>query len=252
MKKTAGFKKEWFEEWFDENYLHVYAHRDDSDAGQLVNLILSEVNPQKNDLILDAACGSGRHARQFAEKGYRIFGVDLSLPLLRKAKKERKRGLFPQYIRADIRAMPFAVRFDLILSLFTSFGYFQHDQENQQLLFDWAGLLKKNGQVVIDYLNPEYVIENLNPNSIRAFRGIQLEEKRWIEDNRVYKKIDIIRDKKCCTFHESVRLYAMKEMRTMLSKAGIGIKKVYGSYQRHSFCSASPRMIIIGEKINAN
>ncbi len=251
MQKTAGFKKEWFEEWFDDNYLHVYAHRDDSDARQLVDLILSKVNPQRNYLILDAACGSGRHASQFAEKGYRIFGIDLSLPLLRKAKKEQKHGLYPQYVRADIRAMPFAAHFDLILSLFTSFGYFRYDEENQQLLLDWAGILKKNGRIVIDYLNPDYVAEHLDPNSTRAFRGIQIHENRWIENKRVYKKIEIIRDEKCCTFHESVRLYNLQEMRTMLGKAGIGVNQVYGGYQRQAFSAASPRMIIIGEKLHA-
>ena len=77
---------EWFEQWFGEEYLRLYPHRDDEDARQAVALVESVV-PLPGTLVLDLACGPGRHAAQLIARRARVVGLDLSMALLRAAKR---------------------------------------------------------------------------------------------------------------------------------------------------------------------
>ena len=124
--------RDWFKDWFaSEEYLTVYNHRDSEDAEQLSDLIIETIKPNTGAWILDAACGAGRHGLYFSSKGYNVFGFDLSNNLLLKAKSEaRLRKLNINLVQADIRKVCFKKRFFAVLNLFTSFGYFETDEEN--------------------------------------------------------------------------------------------------------------------------
>ena len=118
---------EWFEEWFGEDYLKLYPHRDEADADRAVALIGRSVGLRPGWRVLDVACGAGRHARAFVHAGACCFGLDLSATLLRLARGITTAPL----VRADMRRLP--VRpgsMDLTVNLFTSFGYFEHDDEH--------------------------------------------------------------------------------------------------------------------------
>ena len=72
-------KDNWYENWFGNEYLTVYAHRDENEAEKLVQLILTNINLDKNSKIIDLCCGQGRHAHLFAREGFEVYGFDLSL-----------------------------------------------------------------------------------------------------------------------------------------------------------------------------
>jgi SAM-dependent methyltransferase len=92
---------DWFKEWFASDFYQiVYKHRDNNDAKNFLELILSKIHIPKNSLILDAACGAGRHLKFLQEIGYtNVFGFDLSLTLLKSAKLNNVQNI----ICADIR-----------------------------------------------------------------------------------------------------------------------------------------------------
>ncbi|MFC1651044.1 class I SAM-dependent methyltransferase [Candidatus Latescibacterota bacterium] len=242
---------EWFENWFGEEYLLVYDHRDIEEAEKESEFIIDILNIKENETVLDLCCGSGRHDFPFARMGCRVVGLDYSMPLLKTACECIPPDCkSPCYIRGDARELPFEDgSMDVVLSLFTSFGYFD-DNENEALLKSIAGLLKPGGRFYIDYLNPVKVVDALVKESARKKNGMKIIEKRKINSKtkRVEKTIQLVRGSEKKVFGESVRLYTKEEMLEMIRGAGLTVKEVIGSINKEPYSESSDRMIIYGLK----
>ncbi|MFC1538565.1 class I SAM-dependent methyltransferase [Candidatus Latescibacterota bacterium] len=242
---------EWFENWFGEEYLLVYDHRDIEEAEKEAAFISDILDLKENETVLDLCCGSGRHDFPFVRMGCRVFGFDYSMTLLKTACECVPPDCkSPSYIRGDARELPFENgSFDVVLSLFTSFGYFE-DNENEALLASIARILKPGGRFYIDYLNPVKVARGLVKESTSEKNGMKIFEKRTINHNtkRVEKTIQLVRGNDKKEFHESVRLYTKEEMLEMLNIAGLTVKDVIGSINNEPYSELSNRMIIYGFK----
>ena len=242
---------EWFERWFGEEYLLVYEHRNKKEAEREVETIAQVLNLKDNMLLLDLCCGSGRHDIPLVQRGYRIVGLDLSMPLLSIAQKSKSSDTrYPLYIQADVKNIPLRSGiFDAVLNLFTSFGYFD-DKENFELLLSISRLLKVDGHFYIDYLNPSRVLDDLVEESVKEKNSIKITEKRTYNDktHRIEKTIHLDHDGTIKTFHESVRLYTIDEMRSMIKRAGLHILDVLGSVTGEPYSKTSERMILSGFK----
>ncbi len=249
MSQKDGYNKNWYKEWFGEDYLVVYQHRDNSDAKKLVKLIIKNAEIKKDSKVLDLACGIGRHAYLVSKYTENVFGLDLSKRLLSEAGKKKVANQSPSFVRADMRHFPFNIKFDIIFSLFTSFGYFDDDEEHLQVAKEIQSSLKDNGLFVIDYFNPNFVKETLIKNGKRLVGEIEVEEERWIKNGRVHKNITIQREDSVKTFHESVRMFELDELSDLLKKAGIETTKVFGEYDGSSFKINSKRMIVFAKKV---
>lgn len=245
MSGITGYRKNWYKEWFGEDYVTVYKHRDAHDAGQLAKLIRSQVPVGPESYILDVACGTGRHARHFLPLTTHIFGIDLSAVLLREA---RCAPSPPFFIRADMRHLPVLQTFDLVLSLFTSFGYFEDDHANQQVVAEMSRVVKPGGFLVIDYLNPDYVSDNLVPEGQRVSGDMTIAERRWISDGRIQKEIRVSKGDECRLYYESVRLYRLAEMKRIMENAGVMVFRLFGEYDGRAYHSHSSRMILFGKR----
>jgi SAM-dependent methyltransferase len=238
----------WYQNWFGNDYLKVYSHRDQKDAKQLVQLILSNISLQKDSQILDVGCGQGRHLSIFAEKHFHITGIDLSPVLLRIAKENHINNSNAHFIQADMRQLPLKSKFDLVLNLFTSFGYFENDDENKSVLQQINSLLKNTGNYVFDYFNSNFVKNNLVPKHKEEIGELVVEQERYIEDSRIKKKINLTKNGKKSTYFESVKLYSPDEIFEMLRSVNLKVNKVYGNYDGSSFENESSRLLVFGEK----
>jgi ubiquinone/menaquinone biosynthesis C-methylase UbiE len=242
---------EWFERWFGEEYLLVYEHRNIREAERETQVIKAIIGLQENDLVLDLCCGPGRHDNFFATMGCRIIGIDFSMPMLKIASEAIAFGKkYPQYIRGDARKLPFRDEvFDVVLNLFTSFGYFD-DTENNELIKSISRILKPGGKFYIDYLNPKKVLSELVEESTKEKNGITIVEKRKhnTENHRIEKTIILSWDNNSQVFHESVRLYTLEEMLIMVNNAGLRTDSVLGSIEKQPYNDSSERMIIFGSK----
>ena len=120
----------WYTDWFNSPYYHIlYKNRDDKEAQFFIDNLIKHLKIKKNSKILDVACGKGRHAYYFHKKNMIVNGIDISLNSINDAKKNKKIGL--NFFVHDMR-IPFKLKeFDVITNLFTSFGYF--DCENDEL-----------------------------------------------------------------------------------------------------------------------
>jgi SAM-dependent methyltransferase len=237
---------EWFEQWFGEEYLRLYPHRDDHDASAIVRLIAQAVGVSGKE-VLDLACGPGRHAAQFAQQGAHVVGLDLSLPLLGRA-RARTRGDV-RLVRADMRHLPFTSKtFDLIVNLFTSFGYFGDDTQHEMVVRQAAGLLRANGVFVIDYLNATAVRAHLVAHEERVAGSQRISIKRRITDDghHVVKEMRLLDDGR--SFHERVRLFSADDLEQLLRQAGLTICFRFGDYDGSPVDADAPRVILGGRR----
>lgn len=234
----------WYKHWFNEDYLELYPHRDEAEADRCIALIRGTVPWMPGLRALDVACGAGRHARALATAGAAAFGVDLSMTLLRVARQVSGAPL----ARADMRALPVrSGSMDLVVNLFTSFGYFDTDAEHRAALGEMCRTLRRGGWFVLDYLNAPQVRETLVPFEHTLLGGVQAEVSRTIEaeGGLVVKRI-ITEDGR--RFRERVRLFSPDELATMLAACGVAVRHRCGDYDGGPLTAASPRAILFGER----
>ena len=244
-------KSDWFKDWFNtQEYLSVYQHRNESDAEEHIKLILENVRLSANAKILDMACGAGRHAILLARKNYNVTAVDLSDNLLSIAKQTAdEENLSINFVHSDIRKFNPNDTFDVILNLFTSFGYFETDEENISVLRKAYNLLTYEGHFVLDFFNSEYLVNNLVEYSTDFFEDSEIHIYRKIKEGRVTKKIVITKNGKISQYEESVRMFTKDELVDAITKIGFDIYKTFGDFLGNEFDKFnSPRLIMICKK----
>ncbi len=243
--------EEWFKDWFNtEEYLNVYKHRNEQDAKELVELILESIDLPWNAKVLDLACGPGRHSILFAQKGYQVSAVDLSKNLLKVAMNSAaKSNVNVNFIEADLRSLCIKSRFDLVVNLFTSFGYFEEDKENFKLFKRAFQFLNDNGYFVLDFFNKNYLEKNIVARSEDYIDQSKIIQERKIEGDRVIKKITILNDDHERHFMESVRMYNSFELISEIESRGFNVEYIFGGVRGRTFdLETSPRIIIIAKK----
>jgi len=241
----------WYEDWFaDEHYLALYKHRNSEEALQVLDLIERSTHLSKDAAILDLACGAGRHSIELAKRGYtNITAIDLSPTLLQEAEKNAKaEGVEVLFKKQDMRN--FSGKYDLIINLFTSFGYFVSDKENEEVIIEVGSHLQKNGFFVFDFLNSALIEKDLIAFDEKILsQGERVEMFRIIHNHRVEKKIVIHVDALKKEFLESVRLFTLADFTRMFIKAGLTIKEIFGDYSGSPFDEgSSPRLFLVAQK----
>jgi SAM-dependent methyltransferase len=233
---------EWFEEWFGEEYLQLYPHRDEAEAARAVALIARATGLSPGWRVLDVGCGPGRHARAFRAAGARCVGLDLSLTLLRVARGITDAPL----VRGDMRRLPIRPgSMDLTVSLFTSFGYFEHDEEHAAALREMVGTLRPGGWFVIDFLNAAEVRRRLVARETVAVHGGRAEVSRAMSPDGRYVCKTIVTPVGR-RFTERVRLFDQGQMSAMLHDAGVDVRHRFGDYDATPLRADSPRTILAG------
>ncbi|KZE75126.1 class I SAM-dependent methyltransferase [Paenibacillus elgii] len=241
---------EWFEKSFGRDYLLVYKHRDMQGAYEEVRRMMEWLELPEGAEVLDLCCGMGRHSMALNGFGFRVTGMDLSEVLLAEARKLDTAGEV-RWVHGDMRNVPITDQFDAIVNLFTSFGYFSGDRDNEQVLREMYRLLAPGGRFIIDYLNPAYVAAHLVPHSVRTVEEIHIDEKRRIEDGFVRKTI-VLQDGSGSgerVYEEQVKLIGRERFLEMLELAGLKIDAIYGDYDASAYePDRSKRMIFVGRR----
>lgn len=235
---------EWYRRWFGEEYLELYPHRDDAEAARAVKLFL-RLAPT-GERWLDLACGAGRHLRLLTRAGGPAVGLDLSAPLLRRAREAAPSALL---VRADMRNLPFAdAAFGGTASFFTSFGYFDAPEEDRRVLREVRRVLRPGGVYLLDFLNAAAVRRGLVPEDVRRIGRRTVRQRRHIEDGVVVKRIEIEDPSggPSEVYHERVRLYGRAELEGMLRAAELPVQQAYGDYAGHPFGHDAERLILAG------
>ncbi|MGA1825700.1 MAG: class I SAM-dependent methyltransferase [bacterium] len=245
---------DWYKKSFGLTYLELYSHRDKKEAQRDIERLVRFLTIPKDECLLDLCCGAGRHLLALHKIGFRrLIGLDLSKELLHSAQRElSKAGAHHiKLLCKDMREIPFQNYFGAIFSLFTSFGYFENDEENQKVISRVRQALRPKGIFVLDYLNKEYGVKNLVAEDVKKLKDRHIKNTRRLSNDkkRIEKKISIFKENgEEQIFYESVRLYGAKELENILHVCGFRNIKRYGSLGGETFHSDSKRLIFVCEK----
>jgi SAM-dependent methyltransferase len=248
---------QWFRQWFDSPYYHqLYFKRDEKEAAAFINRLVDHLQPLKsgvapeNIFMLDVACGRGRHSRILAEQGFDVTGIDLSISSINKAKEFESERL--HFFQHDMR-LPFRVNyFDYAFNLFTSFGYFKSERENDNVIRSIASGLKEQGILVMDYLNVHYAEDHLVHRSELQLDGVNYFITKWFDETHFYKKIAIEDEEldEPLEYTEKVAKFSLGDFNDMFAFHNLQLQEVYGDYQfGHYDVRKSPRLVMIARKI---
>jgi SAM-dependent methyltransferase len=238
-------EKQWFESWFDTSYYHtLYKDRNDEEAQLFMTHLASFLDIKKEDQLLDLACGKGRHSFFLNNLGYQIEGCDLSNESIDFANS--KANGKPHFYVHDMRDSLPSGRYNFILNLFTSFGYFDDLADNLKVLNAIKLGLKSKGKAVIDFLNVHHVSSHLIPYEEKQIDGITFKISKEITSDHIVKDIRFTVDNIHHEYQEKVQALELTDFEHLAKEAGLKIEHSFGDYQLNSFNSAlSNRLILV-------
>lgn len=236
--------KNWFASWFDSPYYHIlYKDRNYREAQIFMDNLTHYLNLPEKAKVLDLACGKGRHSIYLNQLGFTVIGADLSENSICEANKNANENLHFQV--HDMRE-PFEDKFDGIFNLFTSFGYFENDDDNLKTLIAIKNSLTEYGFAVIDFMNVNQVIATLVPEETKTVDGIDFHIKRYVLDNHIFKEIDFVDQGETFHFTEKVKALTLDDFQEMMTEAGIYLLDTFGDYKLKKFHkNTSERLIMI-------
>lgn len=234
----------WFASWFDTPYYHIlYKERDEAEAQHFMDNLTHYLNLPEDAKILDLACGKGRHSMYLNTLGFDVTGADLSENSIAEASAAANDKL---HFKVHDMREPFEEKFDAVFNLFTSFGYFENDEDNLTTLKAIKDSLSEYGFAVIDFMNANYVINNLVPEEVKTVEGIDFHIKRYVKDHHIYKEIDFEDKGQKFHFTEKVKALTLSDFEQMMEEAGIYLLDVFGDYKLRKFYkNDSERLIMI-------
>jgi len=241
-------KATWYSTWFDSPYYHIlYQHHDHSEAESFIDKLTQDLHLPLHSSVADVACGRGRHALYLSKKGYNVTGLDLSPNNISFAKAKESEDL--HFLVHDMRLEFANNQFDLVLNLFTSFGYFENEQDNYDAIIAMATACKQDGKIVIDFMNTSKVVKNLVAVDTKVAQHIHFDIAKSIDADFIVKKISFTGHGNAYQFEERVRIIYQDDFKKYFKHAKLKLEKIYGSYDLKPYSEqTSDRMIFILSK----
>jgi SAM-dependent methyltransferase len=253
MKKTAGRKKEWFDDdsFWRELYPFMFPEKRFADANEQIAKALRLTKPASKS-VLDLCCGPGRCSIALAKRGFRVTGVDRTTYLLNQARRRaRAANLKIEWVQQDMRDFVRPDSFALVLNLFTSFGYFDDKREDMTVLGNMLTSLRPGGVCLIEGLGKEYLAKIFQPTTSTVYPdGSVLVERHQIFDDwtRVRNEWLLIRNGRVKTFKFHHTIYSGQELRDRMEQAGFVTVKLFGNLVGEQYGPNAERLIAIGRK----
>ena len=235
---------QWYTSWFNTPYYHMlYQDRDHSEARAFMDLLTKHLNLSTDSHILDLACGRGRHSIYLNHLGFKVTGVDLSEESIAYAKQFENDRL---HFEIHDMCKPYRQKFDAVFNLFTSFGYFDNEEDNLNTIRAIRADLKHNGVGVIDFMNTSHVIENLVSEDSKVVSNIHFKMTRRYEDGYIFKDIRFEDEGREFEFTERVKGFTLADFERLYDQAEVELIEVFGNYSLNDYDEqTSERLIMI-------
>ena len=216
-----------------------------------VTNIISLLHMHKGARILDLCCGPGRHSLEFSRRGYKVTAVDrMSKYLVALREKANKENLTLEIIQEDMRSFLNPSSFDVVLNLFTSFGYFEAEEENIKVLENIYASLRENGQLIIELMGKEVLARIFRERDWHEEDGVIYLEERKLNDNWSWISSRWIRidgtDRREYTITH--RLYSGVELSNLLKSIGFSDTKLHGSLSGIPYDNNAERLVAVATK----
>jgi SAM-dependent methyltransferase len=202
--------------------------------------------------VLDLACGPGRFAVPFAQAKYRVTGVDRTRFFLNIARERAEIAAVPvEWVEEDMRQFVRPGAFDLALSLYTSFGYFDLDAENRGVLENVYSSLRPGGVFLLELLGKEILAAQFQPTLSESLPdGSLLIQRVSVCDDwtRVAGEWTVIKEGRSVTYRNRLWIYSAREIRDMLTQAGFEEIAIYGDFERAPYGPQAKRLVGVARK----
>lgn len=247
---------EWFENesFWQVLYPFLFPGEKFQSAAGEIEKILSLLDFKGNS-VLDLCCGPGRHAIALAKKGLSVTGVDRSDFLLKKAKVAAKAEKAEvEWVLEDMRKFRKPSSFDLIVNLFTSFGYFDKEEDNSAVLSLMQQNLKDGGIAFMDIIGKEIAAKMLRTanttHSLDLPDGTIVVQRHKVYDDwsRIANDWIVIKDGKSEIFSFSHTIYSGRELKELFLAAGFKEVKLYGNLNGDEYGPDAVRLIAAAYK----
>jgi SAM-dependent methyltransferase len=215
-----------------------------------VEAVLQLAKPTEG-AVLDLACGPGRHSVALARRGLSVTGVDRSPFLLDKARKHGSDAAVEvEWIEADMREFVRPAAYSLVLNLFTSFGYFRTEAENQRVLKNVYASLRPGGAFVLDVAGKEVLARIYQPTGSSDVAGaVVVQRRRVVEDwSQMANEWMLIEPERVRTFRFQHWIYSGRELRQMLLEAGFERVKLFGNFSGAPYDTSALRLVACAGK----
>ncbi|HEY0971740.1 MAG TPA: methyltransferase domain-containing protein [Gemmatimonadales bacterium] len=244
---------DWWASYFDAQYLREYEplfqlERDRREVSRVVEILGLPAGSR----LLDCPCGQGRHAHLLAETGFDVDGLDYSGHLLERA-RDRGTGRTLRYTRGDMRKLParWTGRFDAVLNLFTSFGFFLDPADDRMVIQEFARVLKPGGVLVWNGGSRDGVMARfLERDWWRAGDGTMIAHERSFDS---LSGILTIRsswygpDGPGEREHR-IRLYTASRLAELCAGAGLVVEEAYDGWRDRPLTRRSSEMTLVARK----
>ncbi len=250
----------WYRDLFEGDYVRYWLGGEEAPlipperTERQVAFIIEKLGLSPGARVLDHCCGYGRHAIALSKAGFRVTGLDLSPTQLRMAHRNAANaGADVGWVEADMRDVPdrLSGEMDAVINMFTAFGYFESDEEDQRVLEAVARALKPGGKFLIDFINRESVMRRFAVQSweqhgeafvLRARRydfaaGKNIEELTILEPGKPARNSGL-----------TVRMYSLVELVRMLRLAGLAFREAWGDFDGSALTLDSRRCIVLAER----
>jgi SAM-dependent methyltransferase len=238
----------WYEGFFGEDYLAV-APRDPERTAREVDFVFEHLGLEPQARVLDLACGHGRHAVELARRGIHVTGLDLSEPSLAQAREAAAAaGVELELVHGDMRDLPWEGEFDAVLNLFTAFGYFAEQADDERVLVQVERALRPGGSFLLDVVSLYVLARDFRPRHWE-----ELEDGRTMLHARDYDQLTG-RSAVTWTFvdpggerselRHSLRIYTLPELGGMLERAGLPIAATWGGFDGEPYGFETRRLIV--------
>jgi len=215
--------------------------------------LVSVLGLTPGDHVLDVPCGTGRHSAVLAKHRLKVTGIDINLSCLKLA-KSACRGLDVTLRKGDMSDLSSCRgKFDAVVNLFTSFGYFSTDEKNERVLRELVATVKPGGQVAIHLINRDWLLRVFRPVDWSDQTGRFTLEARKYDPKTFYNEAQRItidrRSGNAKTNYHRIRLYSKAEMVALMKRCGLKKVRVFGDFEGSEFKKyESSHPIYLGQK----
>ena len=221
------------------------------DAPGEVEEIITLLNLTPECRILDLCCGPGRHSLALARRGFHVTGVDRTTFYLKKAKeKADSQGLNIEFIEDRMECFLRPESYDAALSLFTSFGYFEDPEDDQRVLLNIHGSLKKNGKFLMHLMGKEIMARIFRERDWHEENGTLILEERKVSNDWSWSENRwiVLRGQTRKDFKFAHRIYSAVELLALLKESGFTSVHTYGDLEGSPYDHKAQKLVIVAEK----
>lgn len=206
---------------------------------------------EEGEAVLDLCCGPGRHSLEFARRGLQVTGVDITSAYLDEAlRNAEEEDLTIEFIQEDMRRFRRSELFHGAILMYTSFGYFENQEENFQVLANIRESLKDDGKLIIDVMGKEVLARIFQEKGWEEQDGIFFLQEReisrdwsWIENRWI-----LLEGHDRFEIEVAHWLYSAAELSGMLRETGFSSVKCYGDLMGAAYGPEARRLVCLAEK----